>query len=147
MNKRIDSLGRIVIPKDYRKKLNINDGELLNIEYENDSIVISKKEIEDKTKKFLNLIINNMSIYFKKNIIFFDISGNIYKSKENIEFDKNIIVKFKTKINNIYYDNNQIFSVYVNGYLYGGLIIIDYEEELKKQVNAYINLIEKYIEE
>ena len=35
MNKRIDSLGRIVIPKDYRKKLNINDGELLNIEYEN----------------------------------------------------------------------------------------------------------------
>ena len=147
MNKRIDSLGRIVIPKDYRKKLNINDGELLNIEYENDSIVISKKEIEDKTKKFLNLIINNMSIYFKKNIIFFDISGNIYKSKENIEFDKNIIVKFKTKINNIYYDNNQIFQVYVNGYLYGGLIIIDYEEELKKQVNAYINLIEKYIEE
>ena len=111
MNKRIDSLGRIVIPKDYRKKLNINDGELLNIEYENDSIVISKKEIEDKTKKFLNLIINNMSIYFKKNIIFFDISGNIYKSKENIEFDKNIIVKFKTKINNIYYDNNQIFQV------------------------------------
>ena len=88
-----------------------------------------------------------MSTYFKKNIIFFDISGNIYKSKENIEFDKNIIVKFKTKINNIYYDNNQIFPVYVNGYLYGGLIIIDYEEELKKQVNAYINLIEKYIEE
>lgn len=147
MNKRIDSLGRIVIPKDYRKKLNINDGELLNIEYENDSIVISKKDIEDKTKKFLNLIINNMSIYFKKNIIFFDISGNIYKSKENIEFDKNIIVKFKTKINNIYYDNNQIFPVYVNGYLYGGLIIIDYEDDLKKQVNAYINLIEKYIEE
>ena len=73
MNKRIDSLGRIVIPKDYRKKLNINDGELLNIEYENDSIVISKKEIEDKTKKFLNLIINNMRIYFKKNIILFDI--------------------------------------------------------------------------
>ena len=31
MNKRIDSLGRIVIPKDYRKKLNINDGELLNM--------------------------------------------------------------------------------------------------------------------
>ena len=27
MNKRIDSLGRIVIPKDYRKKLNINNGE------------------------------------------------------------------------------------------------------------------------
>ena len=31
MNKRIDSLGRIVIPKDYRKKLNINDGELFDV--------------------------------------------------------------------------------------------------------------------
>ena len=44
MNKRIDSLGRIVIPKDYRKKLNINDGELLNIEYENDSMLSQKKK-------------------------------------------------------------------------------------------------------
>ena len=66
MNKRIDSLGRIVIPKDYRKKLNINDGELLNIEYENDSIVISKKEIEDKTKKFLNLIANQLLAFLKR---------------------------------------------------------------------------------
>ena len=96
MNKRIDSLGRVVIPKDYRKKLNINDGELLNIEYENDRIVISKKEIEDKIKKFLNLIINNMSIYFKKNIIFFDISGNVYNLNDIIEFVKNLIVKFNT---------------------------------------------------
>ena len=83
MNKRIDSLGRIVIPKDYRKKLNINDGELLNIEYENDSIVISKKEIEDKTKKFLNLIINNMSIYFKK-ILYSLIYQEIYINQKKI---------------------------------------------------------------
>lgn len=39
---RIDSLGRIVIPIQYRKELNLKADTELNVEYENEKIVISK---------------------------------------------------------------------------------------------------------
>ena len=42
--KEIDKLGRIVISKDIRKHLNINTGDALKIEADDDSIIIRKAE-------------------------------------------------------------------------------------------------------
>ena len=42
--RRIDELGRIVIPKDLRKQLGIQEGDLLEMNLENEKIVIEKFE-------------------------------------------------------------------------------------------------------
>jgi len=42
MNRRIDDLGRIVIPKEMRKKLNIKTDDRLNIELIDNQIIITK---------------------------------------------------------------------------------------------------------
>lgn len=41
--RKVDELGRIVIPIDDRKQLEINEGETLEISIENNKIVLEKK--------------------------------------------------------------------------------------------------------
>lgn len=42
MERNIDSMGRIVIPSEFRKQLRINDGDLLNLDTDKNRIVITK---------------------------------------------------------------------------------------------------------
>ena len=62
--RRIDELGRIVIPKEIRRNLKIRDGENMEIFIETDSIVLKKySRIEDSIEfaKKLCLILNNLT--------------------------------------------------------------------------------------
>lgn len=52
MNRNIDNLGRIVIPKDFRKELNIEAGSDLNVELIDNKIVITKKDSVDYKAKY-----------------------------------------------------------------------------------------------
>lgn len=45
--KKIDDLGRIVIPKDIRKMLFIQDGEMLNVSVSEKGVLISKMEMSE----------------------------------------------------------------------------------------------------
>lgn len=42
MNRNIDNLGRVVIPKPMRKQLDIKNNDLLNIELQDNKIIITK---------------------------------------------------------------------------------------------------------
>lgn len=65
LSRRIDELGRIVIPKEIRKNLGIREGENLKIEIEDSSIVLSKNSIlkshEEIVKKLVNCLTNVIS--------------------------------------------------------------------------------------
>ena len=67
--RRIDDLGRIVIPKEIRKKLRIRDGENLEILVRDDEIVLKKysvmKNIEDFASNFTDAIYG----FIKHNIL------------------------------------------------------------------------------
>lgn len=65
ITRRIDELGRIVVPKELRNNLGIRDGEPLEIYTENNAIIIKKysrmeslKEISDKLTKIVSNICN-----------------------------------------------------------------------------------------
>ena len=45
MARKIDDLGRIVIPAETRRLLNINEGDQLAIEVEGDRIILRKREV------------------------------------------------------------------------------------------------------
>ena len=49
--RRVDELGRIVIPKEIRNKLRINSGQNLEIYINNDNIVLSKHSIINNIKE------------------------------------------------------------------------------------------------
>lgn len=116
--RKIDELGRIVVPKEIRRTLNINDGEEVEIFVDNESIILKKyyrlltlKEIAqkyiDKLEKYINcdLIITDretIMISFKeqyKDVIGENISKYIYDSinerKQIIETGKMLITKDK----------------------------------------------------
>lgn len=69
--RRIDELGRIVIPKEIRKNLRIKNGESLEIYLENDSIILKKySQIEslknvsiDYVEAFNQIIKHNIYCY------------------------------------------------------------------------------------
>lgn len=56
MNRQIDNMGRIVIPKEIRKQLDIKDYDDLKMEIINDEIVISKVEFNNKLDKLMDLL-------------------------------------------------------------------------------------------
>ena len=99
--KRIDELGRIVIPKDIRKRLSIKTNDTLEIGMDGDKIVLNKriaiKEYNDYVKTLLTILTNYSGIKFlatnREDIIFnnTDIEGFEVKKYINMslyEMDK-----------------------------------------------------------
>ena len=72
VTRKIDELGRVVIPKEIRRNLGIRDGESLEIFTNEDSIILKKhsqlEQYDDISKKLCDLI----SSIFKVNIIITD---------------------------------------------------------------------------
>ena len=92
--KRIDELGRIVIPKQIRNTFKIKDFDELELFIDSDNIVIKKTGgillIKDKLDIFLNYIkkYNNIDAFIlDKNSV---ISSNIDSIKDTINFDSSM---------------------------------------------------------
>lgn len=54
--KKIDNLGRVVIPKEIRAALNIKSGDELNIELKSGKIIITTENFDDRIKRIKNKI-------------------------------------------------------------------------------------------
>lgn len=78
--RRIDDLGRVVIPKEIRRRLNIREGDPLEVTYTDDGEVFFRKYLTDKEKreKWVE------EILFRKNTYDRDISTFVTKFIRNI---------------------------------------------------------------
>lgn len=99
--RRIDDLGRIVIPKEIRKSLRIREGENLEIFVEqNDKIVLKKHSLLGQIENFAQDLTDSVHLFIKENIIITDndrilaVTGN---SKKNI-LDKSVSEEIELKI-------------------------------------------------
>ena len=70
--RKIDDLGRIVIPKEIRKTLGIRDGESLEIIVEDDNIKLSKKNIINNYKTYISDLCKLASLIIPGTIIVTD---------------------------------------------------------------------------
>lgn len=94
VTRKIDELGRIVIPKEIRKNLGIRDGESLEIYTIDDSIILKKyyevKKLEDVCDKLCEMIKNIYDV----NILITDrekvVSSSISNYKDKL-LDKDLI--------------------------------------------------------
>ena len=126
--RKIDELGRIVIPKEIRKTLNIGTGEDLQIFVENDSIVLKKYIKMLSLKEKSCQLIKEIS-KFTKSLIYVSDKENIIVSSNNVDkntkLSKNILSfiserKEFTDYGCIFDDENNKYVYY-----YGLPIIID----------------------
>lgn len=80
--RRVDSLGRVVIPKEIRKVLKIKENEQLEIKVEDDKIILSKySDIHDYDKSINNLV-NVIKDISNKDIIITNLNKIVITSKD-----------------------------------------------------------------
>ena len=168
--RRIDDLGRIVIPKEIRKTLRIKDGEYLQFFLESENIVLQKYSpmvgLPDFYKDYVNSIYSeiggNVLITDREKIV--AISGSLkknYQGKRISSYLDNIIqnriISYSLEKTNIDLINETLNNVsYViapiisDGDAIGAVIILSIEEEINdfivKTGSIAAKFLGKYIE-
>lgn len=170
--RRIDDLGRIVIPKEIRKSLRIHDGENLEIFTENENrIVLQKFSLMSKITDFAQSFTDSINVFIKKNIVITDTDNIIAFSGEKkkkyidhpiskqldeyIQRRENILEKHQKELCLI--DNETIECTYTINTIIAngdalGLVIIFSEDEKTMEIDERIvqiaaQFLSKYLED
>ena len=157
--RKIDDLGRIVIPKEIRKVLKIESGDDLEIYVDNNSIILKKysfmlnnKTISDKLVSSVdNLTDANIFITDKEKII---TTGDLENKNLNQKL-KNLITErqsyISNKIETITFSNNSQTGFFIikpiiqNSDANGLIIIVKKEKPLKEDI-LFVNILKNIIE-
>lgn len=129
VTRKIDELGRIVIPKEIRKNLGIRDGESLEIFTENDSIILKKHFIMEKYEQLSKKLCESIYNIYKINVIITDREKVIASSFLTDILKKKINEKMK-----FYIDNREM-------YISGDLIDINFDDFSIKGYVGFVPII------
>ena len=162
ITRRIDELGRIVIPKEIRKNMHLKTGELLEI-FLNDgeTITLRKHSIIDKKDEFLIKYVKALADKLKANVYITNLSDVVFSSNEEIIGEKisselEDLLSNNTRFNNL--DTISLtakkviskpFYVYQlspNGDL-SGLLIIEYKNNEEGKNEELIKFSTAFLEE
>ena len=133
ISRRIDELGRIVIPKEIRRNLKIRESDELDITIDGENIILNKHEVLEKDK-VVDEYIKLLGKYLNKNILFTSkdkVLSSFLIDKENIDTLDNDITELI--LNRKKYDNTNsniinldkyyiIDPIIINGDLLGSII-------------------------
>lgn len=141
--KRIDELGRIVIPKDIRKRLSIKTNDTLEIGMDGDKIVLNKriaiKEYNDYVKTLLTILTNYSGIKFlatnREDIIFNNTDIEGFEVKKYINMSLYEMDKVKDEI----CSGCDIRPVIIDSNVEGIIIVIN--SECNKEIGKFINIL------
>ncbi len=141
--KRIDELGRIVIPKDIRKRLSIKTNDTLEIGMDGDKIVLNKriaiKEYNDYVKTLLTILTNYSGIKFlatnREDIIFNNTDIEGFEVKKYINMSLYEMDKVKDEI----CSGCDIRQVIIDSNVEGIIIVIN--SECNKEIGKIINIL------
>ena len=137
--RRIDTLGRVVIPKEIRDYLAIKTDDCLDISVEKDYIILKKRNLLSDSKKMLSDFSNISVKLFKNNIIFTDLNKIILSfgsfgcnlvNQQLPENVTNILLQGKREIieNTVFIKKENVSyalqPVIINGYIKGSVIIL-----------------------
>ena len=168
--RRIDELGRIVIPKEIRKGLRIKEGENLEIYVENETIVLKKYSALKSLTDMATIYAEVVNSLIKENIIITDTDTVIaasgkYKKKllnkdiseellSSIQRRENILEKHKKtlKITNEEFDvTYSMHTIIVDGDVVGLVLIFSEDNQIDEQIDETCllaaNFLAKYLED
>ena len=161
--RRIDELGRIVIPKEIRKTLHIKNGENLKIFINDDQIILKKYSELGNLSELSDTIAQTLNLYLKTSVLisdtdkFISISGPLKKQYQNKEISETIlkyinarkIVTVQDKKINLTKDKTEdgnivVSPIIANGDEIGSIVVVS-NEELTKNNIVMINLLSKVL--
>lgn len=169
--RRIDDLGRIVIPKEIRKTLRIKDGESLEIFLESENIILKKHSPFSNLEEFYKNYVDSIYEVIKENIIITDrhlviaIAGEKKKEyfEQSISEELGYLIDnrehvFIEEFNNFPFINStlekasySISPIIVNGDSIGSVIIMSTKNKItdfeNKAVLIASKFLGKYVEE
>ncbi len=141
--RRIDELGRVVVPKEIRKYLKIESGDFVEINLYEENIVLTKFHMLDHNKALIIELCESINKTYQIDIIitnidkilFSSISNNIIDEKINSDFVKRInsfLEKEISSLNKVSLTDNYIidkdfisYEINVNDKFFGYLILLD----------------------
>lgn len=159
--RRIDELGRIVIPKEIRKNLGIREGENLEIFIEENKIVLQKQMVMDNAKQITEKLVNLVLDIYDINIIVTNRDSVVISTDSDIKVNEKISNKLvKIMESRQVYDSYQsenilITNTELNAYFYMvpiivdadaiGLIVITNNLKISDEEKKIIKFLEKII--
>lgn len=168
MVRRVDSLGRIVIPKEIRKVLKIKENEQVEINVSGDEIILNRYSELDEYNESLKNLFEVISAIYNVNILLTDLNNFKLATKSFLFLEGKEISPYlayileerkevleKNKINiSLNSDINNIESSYlikpliINGDILGLVIFLnDNIEQIDNKLIALVNMyLEKYLE-
>ena len=169
--RRIDELGRIVIPKEIRNNLRLRSGENIEIYTDNDSIIMKKFSIVNRISDLAQELTDAMYTFLKYNIFITDMhgviaaSGNKKKELLNKELSETLIEKiekrekmFEGRIKDIEIIKNKTYTcsymtnpIIKDGECIGLIVIFSEDDKLTLDelhiIEIVSSFISKYLEE
>lgn len=158
ITRRIDDLGRIVIPKEIRRNLKIKDNQEMEINIFNNKIILSKFDYLKKDR-VISLLISSLRKKIHKNVLYTSREKVIDKSlidkkEKEIILDDDIINIIESRKKTAFLRNDLNLSFFltpiiVNGDLFGSLIVYSAYDILDSDillVEYLKSFLENYLE-
>jgi len=163
--RRIDDLGRIVIPKEIRKNFRISDGDNIEILVEGDNIILKKHSVLNKIGNYANKFTETIYSFLKHNIIITDtdsilaVSGPLkkqYLGKQISEYlnscikrRENILEKYIKDINLVNEFNEKgtycLSTIISSGDAVGLVIILSTEDQVTETDMKICQIVSKFL--
>ena len=163
--RRIDDLGRIVIPKEIRKNLRIKEGDNLEIFVENEEIILKKYSMMNKINDLATELTDAIYTFMKHSIFITDTdqvvaaSGPLkkkYLNKNISEFITESIKRRDKMIENHFKDLNFVedeiitcsfvmSTILVNGEATGMILIISEDEKMSESEMQMAGIVSSFM--
>ena len=157
--RKIDELGRIVVPKELRKVLNISSGDDLEIFVENDQIILKKYSVMKNFENESNKLINSVSSLVNSNLFITDkeviiTHGELKDALIPKEFKKLLLERRGYVSQNI--ESFLFGNIQMQGYFLiepiiqnsdpNGLIVLFKDEKISNEDKFFIKVLKNIIE-
>lgn len=111
--RRLDELGRVVIPKEIRSRLKIKNGDLVDIFTNNDEIILQKYHPLSRDILPIRSVLEAFKRVYNVDFILFDSSKVLYSTYNEISSGENINQEFIQKIQ-VYLDKELSSKLNIN---------------------------------
>lgn len=151
ISRKIDDLGRIVIPKEIRNNLNIKLNDELEIFVSNNEIILKKYTKLDNIKNLIEILIKNNKNITDKEVFITD-KTKIFNNNENITDELVTIINNNKDLNNKTIKLTD--QIEINGDIYIirdefmpiGSIVIEESDQINKKIGQMIlEIINNYL--
>lgn len=162
--RRIDELGRIVVPKEIRKKLKIREGDNLDIFVSEDNVILRKYSPLNDLEAILSVLLDALKKVNNAIMIVTDLTKVIASSKSEIEIEEPLTETFvqlltqkeqihinksmSVEITHQYNSNQNLFikPIVIYGDLFGAVVLFNEFDTLHNQ-QEIIDLIHYFCSE